>query len=602
MANDTVQALLEANRDNVTALSTIRAPQWAPAPEYRGTSSILWSCMLTIVACVYTALHLNIPAKNLRGSEWRLGAHKALWALAALLVPELVLYIAASQFFNAWWLQRKLNELLLSIPAEERVLSVPVSLKYCFFVVMGGMQVPIDDLCDKHDEQDHGQLMTLSYKGVWQLAKLGHFLPASDAMIDDRSKASVLQKCLVLLQVSWMALNCVIRRAYGLPLTLLEIHTMVHVVCAAVMYAFLFEKPLDILEPEVLDSSSWQNALALMVQLSSETECYPLTVYPRQSASQEPVIAKELNSKGVLVDSIDNQTGEPIYVRWMQLPDRIGQRWRAGDVLPCGLGPQSGDHVLTGRTVVRLERISNLLDALERGGNETGVREIKPLKSWFSKEGNYYHDAFSRSGNLPPELAFYKDPKFVEKTILDFKLANNSELPMLMIYLFTQAFDLRSVGKRVLVKLADNFSAGIRHLFTFYLPAIYGGVHLFAWNAEFPSAPEALLWKISCISIMAMPSWLFLLILSALRYNLFRMQRVSSSEGGRNNGVLHSIRTFVRILYICVICVISVIGVAFALLYILARLYIIVESFISLRAVPVGVYLTPSWIQMIPHV
>ena len=32
-----------------------------------------------------------------------------------------------------------------------------------------------------------------------------------------------------------------------------------------------------------------------------------------------------------------------------------------------------------------------------------------------------------------------------------------------------------------------------------------------------------------------------------------------------------------------------------------ARLYIVVESFISLRKVPIGVYYTPSWLQMIPH-
>jgi len=38
------------------------------------------------------------------------------------------------------------------------------------------------------------------------------------------------------------------------------------------------------------------------------------------------------------------------------------------------------------------------------------------------------------------------------------------------------------------------------------------------------------------------------------------------------------------------------------LIYSLARAYIIVESFISLRRVPIGVYWTPAWLQMIPHV
>lgn len=53
-----------------------------------------------------------------------------------------------------------------------------------------------------------------------------------------QSKSDTLRKVLVLFQVSWMALQCIIRKIYGLPLSLLELHTMVHVVCALVMYIF----------------------------------------------------------------------------------------------------------------------------------------------------------------------------------------------------------------------------------------------------------------------------------------------------------------------------------------------------------------------------
>lgn len=45
----------------------------------------------------------------------------------------------------------------------------------------------------------------------------------------------------------------------------------------------------------------------------------------------------------------------------------------------------------------------------------------------------------------------------------------------------------------------------------------------------------------------------------------------------------------------------SVLGRVFLLIYTLARIYIIVESFISIRHVRLGVYLMPSWVQMIPH-
>jgi hypothetical protein len=35
--------------------------------------------------------------------------------------------------------------------------------------------------------------------------------------------------------------------------------------------------------------------------------------------------------------------------------------------------------------------------------------------------------------------------------------------------------------------------------------------------------------------------------------------------------------------------------------YALSRFFIVVESFISLRHVPIGVYATPAWIQTLPH-
>lgn len=36
-------------------------------------------------------------------------------------------------------------------------------------------------------------------------------------------------------------------------------------------------------------------------------------------------------------------------------------------------------------------------------------------------------------------------------------------------------------------------------------------------------------------------------------------------------------------------------------MYIVARVYIVLESFLSLRSVPLGVFLSPAWLQMFPH-
>ncbi|KAK0732941.1 hypothetical protein B0T26DRAFT_758231 [Lasiosphaeria miniovina] len=75
------------------------------------------------------------------------------------------------------------------------------------------------------------------------LVERGHFITISKQDIEDRSKANLLQEVLVITQVGWMAVQCAVREARGLPISLLELHTLVHAVCAIIMYAFWFKSP-----------------------------------------------------------------------------------------------------------------------------------------------------------------------------------------------------------------------------------------------------------------------------------------------------------------------------------------------------------------------
>jgi len=99
---------IEINKNNRTALRKLDAPFWVSEPTFRGTMSILQSCFLTLVASIYTAIHLNVPTNR----DWlsRL-SEKAQWVLLALLFPELVLYSAASQFFDAIKFRKQIREL-----------------------------------------------------------------------------------------------------------------------------------------------------------------------------------------------------------------------------------------------------------------------------------------------------------------------------------------------------------------------------------------------------------------------------------------------------------------------------------------------------------
>lgn len=121
-------------------------------------------------------------------------------------------------------------------------------LPYCFFVVMGGVRVSVDEIISLEDlnrrwvavfENARKPLtVRLGPPGLLRLARSGHWFYFSHETINDKSKADVFQKVLVLVQVSWMVVQCIARHSYGLPLTLLEVHTMVHVICAIAFYAF----------------------------------------------------------------------------------------------------------------------------------------------------------------------------------------------------------------------------------------------------------------------------------------------------------------------------------------------------------------------------
>lgn len=220
-----IDQIITSTDNNLTALNTILAPQWVSAPLLRGASSILWSCLSTLIACVYTALHLNVPTDT---STWAMLKLKGLWVTIALLAPEIVVYMAISQLFAAWELKRGLVELV----GDDR----GVDLEYCFFVVMGGVEAR--DIHPYSLSEGQRPFLSVSPEMMLWSARLDRLMPVEGKRIQDKSKADLLQKCLVLFQATWMAVQCITRRALGLPLTVLEVHTMVHVLCAAVMYAF----------------------------------------------------------------------------------------------------------------------------------------------------------------------------------------------------------------------------------------------------------------------------------------------------------------------------------------------------------------------------
>ena len=115
-------------------------------------------------------------------------------------------------------------------------------LEYGFLAVMGG--IATSDVATLKD--DAKRYYTLTPDAILIFARQGIFFDISSEEMSDRSKADLVAKGLVCLQVIWFLIQCVARKAAGYPLVLLEVHTMVHVVCALSMYAFWLEVSLEI--------------------------------------------------------------------------------------------------------------------------------------------------------------------------------------------------------------------------------------------------------------------------------------------------------------------------------------------------------------------
>lgn len=101
------------------------------------------------------------------------------------------------------------------------------------------------------------------------LAKSGLLPPISEREISDKSKADGLAKTLVCLQAIWMVVQVISRLVDGLPVTLLEVNTLGHVVCALLIYLLWWHKPRLVREPTVLQGQ-WVKPVCAYMWMSSK--------------------------------------------------------------------------------------------------------------------------------------------------------------------------------------------------------------------------------------------------------------------------------------------------------------------------------------------
>lgn len=115
---------------------------------------------------------------------------------------------------------------------------------------------------------------------------------------------------------------------------------------------------------------------------------------------------------------------------------------------------------------------------------------------------------------------------------------------------------------------------------------VYGGIHLAAWNDHFPTTVEKWMWRSSAIYIgFCGGLWICLctIVRKNNRLNDFWERWMDGEKGWFQNITLGTL------VFVC--------GASL----VVARLYIVVEAFISIRELPTAAYDTPEWSQIFPH-
>ena len=146
--------------------------------------------------------------------------------------------------------------------------------------------------------------------------------------------------------------------------------------------------------------------------------------------------------------------------------------------------------------------------------------------------------------------------------------------------------------------------AGLDAIVLFSITMVYGALHFIGWNFSFPSHSEQILWRASCITIVA--TTLIFLVCETYQdgHRLGRWEewyakifqrkqhksgRVNTAEKIRRQAVFIPVWEVILMLPMTII-------------YTLARSYIVLEVFVSLRSLPLGAYDSVNWSSFIPHV
>ncbi|RPB08409.1 hypothetical protein P167DRAFT_512310 [Morchella conica CCBAS932] len=565
-----------------------REPPYRAEPQGRGTMGLILSCLITLTLCVWTAIHLNINVDPSPGKKLR---RKALWLFIGLFAPELVLWAAFEQWRNARAILRFLKNESMAATDEENgqclefkkdSVEEDFGLESAFFAVMGGYTLG-------PWKTSRGGLLTLTPKGLIYLLSEGMIIPSDLAKLKgdilDKGKADFLAKFVVCAQALWMVVQCIFRKCVGLPTTFIELNVVIHVICTVAMYGFWWEKPLDVGQPLTLRAVD--RGFCALAYASSH-QYLKIRLSERSPGPELVPMAAHEQSDGL--PSSSRVVGPPC----SKIPNNNTDLSVTGSPYPL---EKDIDTVLN--KIIRRERKADGQVMIFRGQylvhSEKGFRLTIEGREMFHVN-NTELEIFAAAADA------LRTPNFQHLGVRDF---SSHSYPLGIKIGEGTLFVEESNNLEVRGSVAQAKS-GLAHpiMILGYLSLFYGASHASVWNGSFPSQAELWLWRLSCIFVgVVVP-------ICAIQQSLLEYYKTHNSRlnvGGKwlvrfNKWTDDIDQHWLGSLFLLFFYSFNLLFIAgLSIGYVMARLYFVIESFVSVRCLPLGAYETHRWEKLWPH-
>ncbi|KAF8331038.1 uncharacterized protein EI90DRAFT_1056072 [Cantharellus anzutake] len=209
--------------------------------------SMVYSCLLTIFACVWTAIHPDL-FKEHPFWEPQPQSSRKIQMMMTLVLPEVVVMVAWTEFSKAWRISQKCTGIQ------------GWTFTHSYFVTMGGFFNSFTQEVVELDESQDPSTVFEKYPGIIDKSGNDRKVAVTREQILDRSKGNFFAKSIIVLQSLWFTIQYVGRWASHLPRSQLETMTLAYA-ALSILCALWWHKPLDVHFPIHVTEETQPNPL-----------------------------------------------------------------------------------------------------------------------------------------------------------------------------------------------------------------------------------------------------------------------------------------------------------------------------------------------------